>query len=558
MSQFYYFIADFDKIQRYIFQTNKLREMVGASELVAEVTNREVKEALLKPENRFGKGNLKAGMNPPEFDDTVSIAAPDTEWELIYADGGNVKALFKRKETAEKFEAVLQRLFNERLGIGAGTFTAVTKCFDSTVVRLGQVAEGVERELKTKKVTKSEQLNAVTTPFFRICSSCGLRESEQEGEEENEWLCQVCALKRRQEERGWVFRDFADSLEVALRQQRGDSLPKKVTFPKDFEELAAPSDNFLGVVVLDGNRMGEVVMKVLNQVGGTLAEQIQRLRKFSRSATRLSYECVTEAIAEAFKGDCGAADKEFTPAFRPIILGGDDIVFVLQADRALGVARRCCEFFESGTERLQQQGIFPCKVTFAAGVVIVKKGFPFFASHALAEALVRSAKRKNRRVLREEGKDYSTLDFLVLTSSDVSSLTAIREKEMQYQDPLTRGECLLTGKPYLLRAGHRADYFNTLVVASQWLRSTLPSNKQQALRTVMRQGEIESQGQINQMLVRVGKEQREKFVEQLRGLGGVWREEWLDGRPVKVNQFLDMLELIKFYGPARQRPAGML
>ncbi len=551
MAQYHYFVADFDKIQRYIFETNKLREMAGASALVAELTNRAVKEELLKSHSKFGKGNLKIGNNGPEFDDTVSIDKPDVEWELIYADGGNVKALFKSDKAVEGFEAIMQRLFNEKLGVGAGTFSAATKCFDGDTVRLEQVAEEAERALKVKKAAKPELIHTVTAPFFRICSSCGIRESEQEGEEENEWLCGVCARKRMEAEKSWMFRDFAKTLAEALRRMRDDSLPESVTFKKEFDDIAASYNNYLGIVVIDGNRMGEVVRDVLKQVHGNLAEQSCKLREFSQSATKLSHDSVAKAIAEDFKKD----DMTEELAFRPIILGGDDIVFVLRADRALEVARRCCELFEDETERLQQE-VFPRRVTYAAGVAIVKKGFPFFAGHALAEALVRSAKQKNRQVLREEQGDYSTLDFLVLTSSDVTSLSVIREKEMQYEDPLG-GVRLLTGKPYLLEAGDRYDNFDTLVKITQLLYATLPANKRHTLRTVMRRGEIESHAKLAQMLVRAPRLDREEFVKRLCSLGGIWRKGELNGRSVKINQFLDMLELIEFYKPARQEPMDL-
>jgi hypothetical protein len=547
MTQMYYFVADFDRIQRYIFETNKLREMLGASALVAQVTNWGVKDALLHPDNRFGKGNLKLGTPLPEFDEAASIGDASTEWELIYADGGNVKALFKRTDLADRFDAIMRRLFHESLGAGAGTFTSVIRSFAPNPEGFARVVKDAGVDLKIKKAGKSEQLNAVSAPFFRICSSCGHREAEREGDKANEWLCQVCYLKRRKGEQSSSFSEFHGALVREFRQLRPDSPLRELMFLMDFEELPGESKNFLGIVVIDGNRMGEVVDRLLARPCGTLGEQTRRLRRFSIEATKLSYHCVARAVAEVFKDDLHSASQDLELAFRPIILGGDDIVFVLRADRALQVAELCCEYLKGGTKELQKRGVYPCEVSFAAGVMIVKKGFPFFASHALAEDLVRSGKRKNREILQNEKGDFGTLDFQVLTSSDISSLASIRGRVVEYRDSLTGAICRLTGKPYLLGAGSRPDDFKTVVGASQNLFHTLPRNKQQALRGAVRQGEVNSRMHLAHIMMRLDKGKQEIFAREVLWDEQIWRDGEVDGRTVKINQFLDMLELIEFY-----------
>jgi hypothetical protein len=98
-------IVDTAQIQPYVFGSNRLRENVGASHLVARATGAwalEMVRRAASPTNVTDRDDLA---------EDRTIAAPDTALgaEVLYAGGGNVVALFREDVQAREFIRLLSR-----------------------------------------------------------------------------------------------------------------------------------------------------------------------------------------------------------------------------------------------------------------------------------------------------------------------------------------------------------------------------------------------------------------------------------------------------------------
>ena len=85
-------LIDTTGIQNYIFGSNRLRENIGASEIVARATDEWVKDCLRN------NGQWKTNVD----DQNLELEKDSLDAELIYAGGGNTLILFKDRPTTAK------------------------------------------------------------------------------------------------------------------------------------------------------------------------------------------------------------------------------------------------------------------------------------------------------------------------------------------------------------------------------------------------------------------------------------------------------------------------
>ena len=129
----------------------------------------------------------------------------------------------------------------------------------------------------------------------------------------------------------------------------------------------------------------------------------------------------------------------------PLVLGGDDLTVVCDGRQAMGFTKTFIAAFERETEADSTISAVmkktPCqgKVTSCAGVAIVKPHFPFHASYALAEELLKSAKKC---------KPNSAIDFHMLYDASGADLERIRRGQTK-----DGGATLLIARPYVVTPG---------------------------------------------------------------------------------------------------------
>ena len=106
-------VLDTPGIQRYIFGSNRLRENIGASELVRRASSTWPLEIL----HQGGDSNIHDPLKC-DFDDDQHIEDHHLTAEVIYVGGGNTVILFRERERAVQFSTTLSRkLLEEAPGL---------------------------------------------------------------------------------------------------------------------------------------------------------------------------------------------------------------------------------------------------------------------------------------------------------------------------------------------------------------------------------------------------------------------------------------------------------
>ena len=388
-------------------------------------------------------------------------------------------------------------------------------------------------------------------------------------------LCQSC-FKKRQKGKGDVFAHFqsllSSNLDSIFSSKKFNELDKVIFnlndfLPREFDHLA-DLRNFIAVVVIDGNRFGMKIQKLIKDIcdrNGKLQDATAKLRTFSKRIDELAEESLAEAVCETFKNDLnsepisdlfirkieirpGTKRPKFLIPFRPLIIGGDDLTFVCAADSAFDIASQFAQILR--LRSAQEADLFGNQgLSCSIGIAIVKSHFPFRTAHHLAEELLAKAKQKNRECL-DEG-EFSAIDFSVVTTSSVEELDSRRERELMY--PLDGKKYCLTGRPYLiedelcsLSEEYKKEEFFTLTKNAKTLRSCLARNKFKALRQVLRTGKVNSEYKWLEMNSRLIKEKRRILKDVENFYGGLWREGTYAHKEVLINNFTDMIEISEY------------
>lgn len=191
--------------------------------------------------------------------------------------------------------------------------------------------------------------------------------------------------------------------------------------------------NYVGVVYADGNAMGKVVQAL---------DSAETCRSFSQIVDRSIREACFLGLDEVMREDAerirNAIDRERRPTLPAdvLLLGGDDLLVALPADRALDFALRATGEFErltrakidgvkeDGARRFFQERCGDRGFTISCGVAIVRSTYPFYLALDLAEQLLRNAKRNPNGTNGE--RDAARIDFHVVAGANSHALERVR------------------------------------------------------------------------------------------------------------------------------------
>lgn len=166
--------------------------------------------------------------------------------------------------------------------------------------------------------------------------------------------------------------------------------------------------SYIGVIAIDGNRMGEMVSRLTT---------FEQLTIFSNIIHDLYFSAVMNAlqlIAEHKKNyqkTKKTINSEHSPLFyTPIVLAGDDVCLITEGEYAIQLAAQIVNQIQhlsvSSTyrQKLEQLGIYEA-LTACAGISIVRVTYPFFESVKEAEELCRKAKDSIHTIQFEHSDD---------------------------------------------------------------------------------------------------------------------------------------------------------
>lgn len=311
--------------------------------------------------------------------------------------------------------------------------------------------------------------------------------SNQKGLPGNPWFSEVSARKRKSGDRakkgkikethwyaewhpdvieGWVekFEDFLECRPEKLQKYCNDCDLESVKIAESLTQLGSTSNGFVAYIYADGNNMGGYIQKISTP---------QKYQEFSEDVDKATRYAVFQALAEhlhprqAKENDNSDRDFVWIHPFEIITIGGDDIILIVPADRALAIAKTIGEQFEQillkqvqipGVEITgnyqtqpaekpidlskchrylsQNAGINNCQLSTSIGVLIADYKTPIYYAKKLYEQLLKSAK-KRAKSLKAKGYCGGTVDFLVMKSVTAisSSIEEFRQEALTQDTP---------------------------------------------------------------------------------------------------------------------------
>jgi hypothetical protein len=379
----YLYGASVQGIQDFITQTGRLKEIVGASEIVEMICTE-------------------------LFYDWANISSDSPN--LIRSAAGNIRYVFDKKDDCETIvknfpKAVMEAAPGIRLSQAVVEFEP------------GGAAQALRRIETELQVQRNRIPKPIEIGFM------GLERSRRSGNVavkfvDNEAIC--TSIDAKLEASGKVR---------LLSSLTGQQHPDRSQFEIQIDKMVLRDGNrWVAVVHADGNGMGAIIQKLSEYLENEKNDE--RVKNVFREFSLAIDKCTKKAVQRAFQhveekyklGPRNGARKATYP-IRPLVIGGDDLTIVMRADLAFDFTHEYLRAFEEETEvgfsklfsdHQLELDISP-RLTVCAGIAYVGDSYPFHYAVDMAEALCKEAKKASKK--NEDNPAPSSLSFYKVQDS---------------------------------------------------------------------------------------------------------------------------------------------
>lgn len=424
-------MCDVDGVQAWLLRSVHLREIAGASQLLVDHDDEELRAV------------ARGG-------------------EVLFAKGGTALVRFDDKERATKFCAEVPNAL-ERTTVNA-TLT-VSDPVPVSARGFGGAIATLVQDVEQKKRQGHARGEALDFCHAVRCQGCALEPAVAEGRvrigTDDRLLGAACLARHEARDRAWW-----------LAWMRGRSGWEGSTrrLPADVNELAG--DGKLALLLADANGVGERLAAL---------ETEEDYRRFSSGLADALREALVEAIAR--EAPPGRWNRDTLPV-EVLYAGGDDLLIACRGDLALPLASTLgSEFAKRAGKDARWTGGDPLGISF--GITIASSKLPFRVSHAIATGLLRHAKRATRA----EGWAEGAVDWAIVTEAWGAADAILSDRAVE----TSAAEIILTGRPYrTAESGERS--LGSFRQACGEAAAGVPRNKLFDLRRWCSAGELRRDG----------------------------------------------------------------
>ena len=385
---------------------------------------------------------------------------------------------------------------------------------------------------------------------------------------------------------GAVHRIIQERVVAADKDFLGNALLKKVLACQELSQIASadrvefmrnvnPEDdgdrsanlgkkaigsNQWAVLVFDGNDIGKQHEKARQKFRNNPEAHSEWLKQMSRAIDECTVGALAEALKEGIIAWWAKHREEWVDAkhvvlpFRPLIAGGDDILLLAHPQAARKVASSISRKFSELADEANRKAGGELwlgtggKLTLSCGVVYAPLSFPLATIITYAETLMAGAKaagRANKKGANTAGDAPSPamIDWEVITEGAVENPAARRRRELIFEDK----DDADAGGPrtvYLTRRPWAISEIDKRLEQSRPILAKLPRSLRHDLMTGLRQAAWARM----RMLIRMKKNWPEIF-EHLklipRSEHGDWWTTFEDGKKITTD-VIDLLLLLEF------------
>jgi hypothetical protein len=499
---------DLKRVQSFLFEVPRLRAMVGANVLLGEFVRFELTAAYLKKQSApprclrdLPTANLQIKEDPLDaaLQEWSNLPAPTLQsnvderfgqgfsvWlnddpakayqrGLLAREGGHFVCLFDERETAKSFA--------DEAAVLAGSFLPGLRLETQIFAFQGDENVGAWKRIDSEgELPASPEIHCFDIPILERCpeipSQLATSQTEMWSGESfaKARVSMPVALRYRYGKR-YVRHEQVPFDELAVENAVSEqfftldpaslirpTLPmwlsnrrESATYPQDFAQLAG--NGYMAVIHIDGNGLGErsrssreKAAKATSFRDWISAEfEIESIYYESRVTLR---KALSSSLGDIFQEHTAwkIKGKRVRP-YQLLMLGGDDLLLVCRADKALPFAVKFCEQLSKAseaTENFKQHAL-----TVGVGVVISQTSVPFHHLHSQAETLAAGAKQLHRFISDSKKVQASVVDWLVTTSSFGEDPYQARRKHslVAHED----AKLILSRKPYVVLKSQNCD-----------------------------------------------------------------------------------------------------
>lgn len=399
---------DIRGIQNYVFKTNAVKEIVGASKIIDDIIVNGLK--------KFKEGLSDKSLYLLDWKNdspTAFLNDANIMMQVMFVGGGNAYVLYRNKEVCTKVNRflakyVLEKTYSLHLAVASVEKTDSYK----------EDYKKINEEMRRVKAKMPESIPTGAFPFVKTDSITGYPLSKQ-GDYER--LCTEAYLKQE------AFKTLKDVNE------------------KVFDNMVtAKGDNStLALVHMDGNSLGKRIMNIMKDVDD-YPTAIKKMRKLSigiDDTFKKAYESMEEWMDTQEKYFSNHKNKKH----RKIVLAGDDICFICNPKL---VFKALTHFLKN----LNEQNVDFMKknendkapiFSACAGIAFFNSHFPFSDAYQVAEACCENAKERAKSAECSNNDLVGNfIDFQMCTNINASNLDAYRDKHYKL-----KGEMFIN-RPY--------------------------------------------------------------------------------------------------------------
>lgn len=491
-------LIDTVSIQKYIFSSNRLSENLGASFIIEQIFDDTLKKTLNE------QNNLSMASFEKWKEAEGSLFESGETAEVGYIGGGNALLFFSEETDAKSFLRTFSRkVLLETPGVILGmTYQTIEKN------KVENDFPGFLKDIfKQLQETKNRHFPNVKIQKYGITKDCPLSNeaadnSLHDADNEMKFVSSISKTKRDQSQEAVKNRHEKHHLTTEI-----DKLGQK------------EGDNWIGVVHIDGNNMGVKFQqcKTLNQ-----------LRCLSSTVKRITNESF-DALLDELKNKIETTDelekyiknvKEILPV-RPIVIGGDDVTFVCNANLALYLTEKFINIWTEKMNSAKTQDQF--KFSACGGIAYVKTKYPFYQSYKLAEGLCTRAKKL---VKKNKDTERSAIDFYIQQSSISVEINTLVDEKLHFG-------------PYYV--GTMPEQENTMDALTEGIKhfEDWPRSKRKGLRDVLTISQTAARKYLYELNARGLKipKNRKIFAEY----------ETLSNGKKQKTAFMDIIEIMELY-----------
>jgi hypothetical protein len=359
----YLYGASVQGIQGFIFETNELKSIIGASEIIENINTKIAK--------KYSK-------------------------HIIVNAAGNIKLLFNDKAECE--ELVRTFIKEEKQNAFGITISQAVEAFDK-----GDLKNAFNR--LEKKLTEARN-----QPEIPLDLSINIIELASK-----------------------TAKPMVENKKDKATLQKEEAYEKKYKDKKEFSQIAKLKNtkSKIAIIHADGNGLGAMIASMANNTSSD-DEVATMYKEFSQNLK----EATESAIDDAKKDVANLK-------LRQVIVGGDDLTVICDANSALEFTYKYLESFEKRSKEIfKNEGLTAC-----AGIAFCNHKYPFHYAVNLAESLCKESKTHSKKLNKKLAP--SSLMFHNIQSSSFTDFQDYIESELTLR-PKEHKAIYLNYGPYFI------------------------------------------------------------------------------------------------------------